>query len=429
MVLIQVNVPHRLNVLVLSEAFPNPTALTSGIFVQHQVSQIEAYCDQVVVSPIRVFPHLRLWKEIYRPKRLVASWQDWWTGLKRIPSQGEISGIPVFYPRYTSPPKQFFHGLWGFFAYPFLRQLLYELQSIRKFDLIHAHYASPCGLIALLAQRWMKIPIILSVHGGDVTFTARQNLLGAAIIRWVFENVDAILTNSTWTARQVIHFGGDPRKVHIVRLGGNAPAGIDLSTGSRSKDGKTTLLSVGNLYPTKGHIYVLYALRRLIAMGYSLRYVIVGDGPEKARLIKLVNELDLENEVSFEGAKPHGEVWSYFEASDIFVLPSWVEGFGLVFTEALGLGKPAIGCIGAGGPEDLKVLGDCIELVQPRDVESLVRALKNLLDDPQRARQMGETGRQIVAEHYTWERNAITTLQVYRQVLNTHQACVQINSQ
>jgi glycosyltransferase involved in cell wall biosynthesis len=425
----------RLNVLVISELFPNPPYPAFGIFVERQTSHLQPWCNNVVVAPVRVFPPLRIWKQVFSPVRFLSEWRKWRRDLQQIPPQGEVNGLKVFYPRYTSPPKQIAHGLWGFFAYPFLAGLLQRLHREYHFNLIHAHYASPCGVIALLARRWMKVPVVLSIHGADVTYTAKQNPLSAAVIRWVFRNVDAIIANSTWTAQQIVRYGGSPDKVQIVRyggspdkvqivhLGGNPPKRIELGNAlpPRSND-VVLLLSVGYLEERKGHAYVLRALKELRQKGYNLYYKIVGDGSQKRALETLTRELGLDDVVSFEGYKSHSEVWPYFAECDIFVLPSWDEAFGIVYIEALALGKPVIGCEGEGGPEDLKALGDCIELVKPRDVGSLVSALQRLIENPERRRQMGEIGRRIVEEHFTWERNAADTMRIYRQVLEAPRA-------
>lgn len=166
---------------------------------------------------------------------------------------------------------------------------------------------------------------------------------------------------------------------------------------------------------------MLQAIKKLRDKGYQLHYVIVGDGPQREALTAMTETLGIADIVSFAGYKPHAEVWPYFATCDIFVLPSWDEAFGIVYTEALSLGKPVIGCAGEGGPEDLKSLGDCIQLVQSRDVDSLAQGLQSLLDNPQRRQQMGETGRQIVQEHFTWSRNAAATWQIYQQVLPDNQ--------
>jgi len=368
---------QRPNVLFLSELFPNPAWPAFGIFVERQAYHLLPYCDVTVVAPVRIFPHLRIWKHLLAPKRFYAEWRKWRADLARIPLQAEVNRIPVFYPRYTSPPRQAFHGLWGFFAYPLLRRHLMTLHRQCSFDLIHAHYASPCGVIALLARRWMGAPIVLSIHGADLTYTVKQNRISAAVIRWVFRNVDAIIANSSRTAREIVHYGGDPERVQIVRYGGDpervqivrleADAAKDVSRRKvASGDGVVSLLSVGYLEERKGHAYVLRAIKQLRDEGYDLYYVIVGDGSERESLEAMAESLGIANIVSFEGYKPHSEVWPFFAECDIFVLPSRDEAFGIVYIEALNMSKPVIGCKGEGGPEDLKALGDCIELVNAR---------------------------------------------------------------
>jgi glycosyltransferase involved in cell wall biosynthesis len=372
-----------------------------------------------VVAPTRIFPPLRVWRQLAKPRQLRAEWRRWRSQVASTPPSARIGDLTVHYPHYTSPPKQVFHGLWGFWAYAFLLPLLRRLHRERQFDLIHAHYAVPAGVVALLAQRWMGTPVVVSVHGTDVTYTVHQHRLSAAIVRWVFRKVDAIMVNSDWTRRQVLRYGGQEATTHIVRYGGDAPAtAAHPAPAVAAPAGAVRLLSISNLEERKGHAYVLRALRQLRDSGYALRYTIVGGGPLEASLKALAAELGIADAVEFAGPRPHGEVWDYLGQCDIFVLPSWEEAFGVVYIEALGLGKPAIGCSGEGGPEDLRSLGDCIELVAPRDVPSLAAALSRLVDDPARRERMGAAGREIVAGHYTWRRNAADSVAIYQAVLN-----------
>ena len=343
--------------------------------------------------------------------------RDWRRELDQIPSEGQIEGLHVFYPRYTSPPKQIFHSIWGFFAYFFIFRLIKDLDAKYNFHLIHAHYATPGGVIALLANRWMNVPVVLSIHGSDLTYTVRQNRLSEKIIKQVFQRSDTITANSTWTAAQLRSYGVDPGKIQIVRLGGDPP--IEYPPASPvNPPGSISLLTVGYLEDRKGQAYVLRALSELRREGYDLYYVMVGNGSKQDELVRLAHDLGLSDCVSFEGYKPHVEVWSYYDNCDIFVLPSWKEAFGIVYTEALSFGKPVIGCMNEGGPEDLRSLGDCIELVKPRDVQSLTMAIKRLVDDPQRRKLMGKIGQQIVRKHYTWDVNSADTINIYRRLLN-----------
>jgi glycosyltransferase involved in cell wall biosynthesis len=81
------------------------------------------------------------------------------------------------------------------------------------------------------------------------------------------------------------------------------------------------------------------------------------------------------------------------------------------------MGKPVVGCLGEGGPDDLHSLGDCIELVKSHDVPSLAAALKRLIDDPQRRDTMGKTGMEIVRQYYSWEQTAANSMEIYLRVL------------
>lgn len=412
---------QRLKVLFLSDLFPNSVSPAFGIFVERQAFHLLEYCDITVVAPVRVFPPLRLWKQINRPSKFMRGWRRWRAELVGIPPHDLVNDIPVFYPRYTSPPKPVFHALWGFFAYPFVKPLLRKLTQAHPFDLIHAHYASPCGVIALLAQPWMGIPIVLTVHGGDINYTVKQNIVSAKIVKWVFQNVDFVCVNSTRTARKVIESGAYLERVTVVPLGGNpTPAyksGCYPSSTQIIERHTIQLLTIGYLVPHKGHAYVLRAVRRLIDLGYRIKYTIVGDGELAEHLCKLAGELGIAEHVSFEGYKSHAEVWQYYADCDIFVLASWDEAFGVVYVEALSMGKPIVGCEGQGGPEDLYRLGKCVTLVKSKDVESLVEALRRLLDNPSERVQMGELGRAVVQEHFTWEKNAQDTVGIYQRVL------------
>jgi len=407
-----------LRVLVLSDLFPNPPRPVRGIFVQRQCHYLQTYCQQVVVAPVRIYPHLYIWKESRNPREFVRNWIGWDNELKSIPFYQEVDGLQVYYARYTSLPRQGFHGTWGYFAYPFLARLLHHLQDQYHFDLIHAHYATPSGTIALLARRWMRVPVVLSVHGYDLAYTIRQNRLSKNIVINVLNKVDAILVNSQKTAHGILNYGVPEDKVFLVPLGADPEKYIQSSPNIKDY---FEILTVGYLYEQKGHEYVIRAIADLVEQGYQLRYTVVGDGPKEERLRELTHSLGMDEVVNFDGPKPHDQVWSYYSRCDLFVLPSWNEAFGLVYIEALWMGKPVVGCLGEGGPEDLKALGDCIALVKPQDVISLRDAIKQLIDNPHRLHIMGETGQKIVKKIYTWENNAQTTFGIYTQILQNYQ--------
>lgn len=403
-------------VLVLSELYPYPGNPVFGTFVARQSEALADRCDIVVVSPLRVVPPLRLLRRLARPRRGAAVLRDWWRQIQKRPAVTKIGPLPVHYPRYLSPPRQLFHGLWGFFAYPLLHRTLRRLHRERPFDLIHAHYATPAGVIALLAARWMGVPVVLSVHGMDLSYTVRQRPIGRAVVEGVLRRVDLILANSRQTERALHRHGAPPERTQLLWLGGDLPAP---SAPPPPRDPRPfRLLSVGYLTRQKGHQEVLEAMAQLVAEGFDLHYTIVGEGPERARLVEQIAALALQTRVTLAGAQPREALASYYEASDLFVQPSLPEAFGLVYLEALGMGRPAIGCEGAGGPEDLAALADCVDLVPPRAPVPLAAAIRRQILEPERRLAMGARGRALVASEFSWARTGERTMAAYASLLS-----------
>jgi teichuronic acid biosynthesis glycosyltransferase TuaC len=104
-------------------------------------------------------------------------------------------------------------------------------------------------------------------------------------------------------------------------------------------------------------------------------------------------------------------------ACDIFTLPSWNEGFGIVYLEAMACGKPVIGCQGE-GIEDFVEHGRTGLLAKPKDVDSLFEALEFLISRPHEAEAMGVQARKLVFENYTWAKNAEKIIKLYEEVIN-----------
>jgi phosphatidylinositol alpha-1,6-mannosyltransferase len=141
-------------------------------------------------------------------------------------------------------------------------------------------------------------------------------------------------------------------------------------------------------------------------------YLIVGDGPGRARLITKVKECRLEEKVVFAGAVPDEKLPEFYAACDVFAMPSRIgtskhggtmgEGFGIVFVEAGAMGKPVVGGR-SGGIPDAVVDGVTGLLVEPTDLEQISRGIISLLLDSQLRCRMGQAGRKRAQEHFQWE--------------------------
>ena len=136
----------------------------------------------------------------------------------------------------------------------------------------------------------------------------------------------------------------------------------------------------------------------------DLRYVIVGNGPERERLASLALSLDLQCQVEFRGQLSPVEAVSAAQTGSLFVLPSVEEAFGVAYVEAMAGGVPAIGCQEEDGPAEIAAAGEGIVLVPSRDPRALAQRIASLLSDQDRLSQLGRAARTTVESNFTWPR-------------------------
>jgi glycosyltransferase involved in cell wall biosynthesis len=183
-----------------------------------------------------------------------------------------------------------------------------------------------------------------------------------------------------------------------------------------------TLVTVGHLVARKRHADVMRALAVLSRRHPTLRYEIVGDGPERAALEALATRLEVAERVDFRGQLPHEQAVAAARACTLFAMPSTEEAFGVAYIEAMAGGVPAIGCRGEPGPEEIAAAGDGFVLVPPGDIERLSQRIDELLSDPHRLREASIRARETVATNFSWRRCGEETLTAYEHALQVGRA-------
>jgi phosphatidylinositol alpha-1,6-mannosyltransferase len=153
------------------------------------------------------------------------------------------------------------------------------------------------------------------------------------------------------------------------------------------------------------------------------RYRIVGDGPLRPYLVQLAQSLNLDSSVEFTGAVPDGELPGAYRQAEVLVLlgrdspaDGGAEGFGIVCLEAAACGIPVVAGRSGGLPDAVED-GVTGILVDPNDLADCAAAIVALLEDPQRARALGEAGRKRVLERFTWERVLADARRVFGEVV------------
>lgn len=378
-----------MKVLIVAEYYPRASDPVRGIWAHRQaLAARDAGADLRVLVLHRPLPPLAAARRLDVGALREAMSQ---------PRNAELDGLQVGYVRYLSPPRPLSYGSWGAWAAPALRRALTRIRQSFTYDLIHAHYAVPAG--DAVRRSAPAAPLVISVHGHDVYGPASPN------VSTTLAHATLVLPNSAGTERRCVRHGASATRV--VRLGADVP---DAAPGPPAVP---TLVTVGNLVARKRHGDVVRALAMLAERHPQLRYVIVGDGPEREQLRALARSLGIADRVELAGALPHPGAVAAAQSATAFVLPSVDEAFGVAYLEAMAAGVPAIGCDGEDGPAEIAAAGGGIVLVPPRDPGALAERLDSLLSSPERLRELGDAARATVVREFTWERCGQATVQAY----------------
>jgi len=294
-----------------------------------------------------------------------------------------------------------------------LEDRVQQIHQTEAIDMIHAHAALPCGDAAERMSRKLGIPFVVSVHGLDVFF---ERQVGKTLGRWcrrvserVYRRARAVICISEKVRECVGSMAPNARVIHN---------GVDAETFSPDAEQKNPLvvLSVGNLIPTKGHALLLRAYSRAIGTATEWELQIIGDGPERASLIRLAQQLGISSRIRFLGKQTRDQVAGAMKRCAVFALPSGYEGLGCVYLEAMACGKPAIACEGQGIDEIIEHGANGL-LVQAGSELQLAESLRVLMQNEDLRARLGRAARQTVLQRHTLEHQAAEIAELYRECL------------
>ncbi len=296
-----------------------------------------------------------------------------------------------------------------FLLIPFflLGQGLMVMQLLRKnyYDVIHAHWIIPQGLIALLARglSGSRARIVLTSHGGDLF--ALKGWALTALKKWITRKVDALTVVSETMRQQAISNGlKNADAIHCIPMGVDSKAEFLPPPATASRD---ELLFVGRLVDKKGVEYLIRALPLILQEHPGTQLVIVGDGPLHHLLRALCDELSVADDVTFTGAVTNREISPYLQGAAISLFPSIVtdsgdqEGSPVAIMEALACAC-AVVVADYPGATDMIEHGKTGLVVKGRCPQALADAANHLLGDKRLRRTLGDSGRAWINDHYDW---------------------------
>jgi phosphatidylinositol alpha-1,6-mannosyltransferase len=304
---------------------------------------------------------------------------------------------------------------WGIVRPACLRRHLRVARAIRRLTpergMVHCGRGLPEGLSARLARMGGGAPYLCWTHGEELGFASLSREL-TWLMRRVLASAEAVIANSRNSQQLLVSaWGLDAAKVHVVHPGvDNARfhPGVDggaLRTRCAGPD-DVILLSVGRLQRRKGHDTVLAALPHVRRAVPHVRYVIVGDGPERPALERLAREAGVADITRFVGSVSEEELPAWYRAADIFVLPNRAEGvdfegFGMVFLEAAAAGLPVVGGRSGGVPETM-LDGRTGRLVDGTSAAEVAAVLIELAGSSELRRSLGRAGRERAVAEFSW---------------------------
>ncbi|HWR47698.1 MAG TPA: glycosyltransferase family 4 protein [Pseudonocardiaceae bacterium] len=273
--------------------------------------------------------------------------------------------------------------------------------------------AAPLALLGPALRRRAGVRrVVASSHGHEVGWSMLPP--GRMALRRIGADADVVTAVSQYTRHRIASAFGPGAALELLPPGVDCAAlrpdpGARAEIRRRHRLGDTPIvLCVSRLVARKGQDTLVRALPAVQRQVPGATLLLVGDGPRRAALHRLVQSCGVAGAVVCTGAVPWSELPAYYAAGDVFAMPCRtrghgldVEGLGLVFLEASATGLPLV--VGdAGGARETVRAGDTGELVNGRDVAAVARAVATLLADPERATAMGRRGRRWMLREWDW---------------------------
>lgn len=366
---------HRgtLRVLTLARNYPNRALPQLGLWTQRLVQGAARFAEIKVISPVPYAPPLP------SQGRLA-----YYTQFRRVMPQAWHDTVEVIYPRMLTGPGYSMHSFeaagYALATMPAVRRL----RSRFTFDIIHAHFGYPDGVVACLLGRRYDVPVVITEQAPWLPWLQQYPLVRRQAV-WAARTCAVHIAVSQSLRQSIEAVTGQSGRVTVIP---NAVDGdlFQLETVRERVPGQ--ILFVGAVRYCKGVDVLLNAMGELRTSHPEAHLVLAG-APfyagyrrEAERLQMLARDLGLDNCVSVLGGKSPAEIATLMSESAVLALPSRAETFGAVLIEALACGTPVV-ATRSGGPEEI-VTPAVGHIVPVEDSSALAAALADVLDHPGR---------------------------------------------
>jgi glycosyltransferase involved in cell wall biosynthesis len=300
------------------------------------------------------------------------------------------------------------------FAPGLIREIIKRKRAV---DIIHAHsHLFFSTNICALARIFHSAPLVITNHG----------LISASAPAWLntmykntfskatFQIADHIICYTTIEKKNIEKLGIDPKKISVIHNGVDTTL-FTPSTSEKTAD-KKRILWVGRFVTGKGVEYLIDAFSRVLKKIPDTHLVLVGVGPEKPAIEDIIRKLQLQSSVTFIDYLENEELPRVYKNSDVFVLPSLMEGVPRTILEAMGCGVPVVT---TNLPHLVGIIEGAGLVVPPKEPMLLSNAILTILEDASLAEKMGQRGRNRIEQEYSWEDTVGKVLALYESVIDS----------
>jgi colanic acid/amylovoran biosynthesis glycosyltransferase len=292
------------------------------------------------------------------------------------------------------------------------------------YDIVHCHFG-PIGQFGIILKDVGAVQgqIVTNFRGYDIFSYVKRN--GEGIYSTLFEKGDLFLCVSEQIKDTLIKLGCHERKI-IVHRSGVQLTKFDSSIRKPRSDGRLRLLTIARLVEKKGVEYAIRAVTNVLKNHPNIEYKIAGDGRLRSSLQKLIEELEVFENIRLLGWQHQEQIIELLREADILLAPSVTsqggdrEGVPGAIVEALAWGLPVLSTRHSGIPEVIQD-GESGFLVAERDTEALTEKLEYLIEHPEFWPEMGRKGRKYVEEHYDIDKLNDRLVEIYQRLVNGEQ--------
>lgn len=297
-----------------------------------------------------------------------------------------------------------------------------EIAGMHGLDLLHCHYAIPHSVSAFLARSMLhpkRLPVVTTLHGTDITLVG-SNRSYLPITRFSIDQSDGVTAVSQYLKEATVNVIGAKDDIEViynfVNCNKYVPSTNQDFRNCFAAPEQKILIHVSNFRAVKRPVDVVNIFAEVQKKVSSI-LLMVGDGPERSNAEWSARNRGIEQKVRFLGKQDNIE--ELISISDLLLLPSETESFGLVALEAMACKVPVVASRVGGLPE---VITDGVEgfLVKPRDISKMVECSLAILTRDSYRREMGKLARKKAQEKFSSEKIIQSYEDFYRKVLSRH---------